>query len=91
MPWGLERWHGGRDLHFLTFSCYRRQPLLASARHRLVPQVRPSVGLTWGWGLPCPGHSGFRNSRTPAWRPGLSPCVARSATGGPACRLSVCD
>ncbi len=34
MPWGLERWHGGSDLHFITFSCYRRQPLLGSAQRR---------------------------------------------------------
>jgi Transposase IS200 like len=34
MPWGLERWHGGHDLHFLTFSCYRRQPWLASVSRR---------------------------------------------------------
>src|SRR5271169_4205767 len=31
MPWGLERWHGGHDLHFITFSCYRRQALLWNA------------------------------------------------------------
>ncbi len=30
MPWGLKRFHGTRDLHFITFSCYRRQPLLSS-------------------------------------------------------------
>src|ERR1700690_240902 len=34
MPWGLERWHGGHDLHFITFSCYDRQPLLATAQRR---------------------------------------------------------
>jgi putative transposase len=34
MPSGLERWHGGHDLHFITFSCYHRQPLLGSARRR---------------------------------------------------------
>jgi hypothetical protein len=34
MPWGLERWHGGHDLHFITFSCYDSQPLLATAQHR---------------------------------------------------------
>jgi putative transposase len=28
---GLHRFYGGRDLHFLTFSCYQRQPLFASA------------------------------------------------------------
>jgi REP element-mobilizing transposase RayT len=27
MPQGLHRIYGGRDLHFLTFSCYRREPL----------------------------------------------------------------
>jgi len=34
MPWGLKRFYGGGDLHFITASCYRRQPLLAAARHR---------------------------------------------------------
>ena len=34
MPWGLRRFYGGGDLHFITASCYRRQPLLAAARHR---------------------------------------------------------
>ena len=28
MPWSLERFQCGRDLHFVTFTCYRRQPLL---------------------------------------------------------------
>jgi putative transposase len=31
MPWGLKRFHESRQVHFLTFSCYRRQPNLASA------------------------------------------------------------
>ena len=31
MTQGLHRFYGGRDLHFLTFSCYRRQPLLTNA------------------------------------------------------------
>jgi putative transposase len=30
MAEALQRFYGGRDLHFLTFSCYHRQPLLAS-------------------------------------------------------------
>src|ERR1019366_5933776 len=30
MPRGLKRYQEARDLHFITFSCYRRQPLLAS-------------------------------------------------------------
>jgi putative transposase len=28
MPWGLVRFQQSRCLHFITFSCYRRQPLL---------------------------------------------------------------
>jgi putative transposase len=31
MTEGLHRFYGGRDLHFLTFSCYQRQPLFNSA------------------------------------------------------------
>jgi REP-associated tyrosine transposase len=50
MPWGLERWHGGHDLHFLTFSCYRRQPLLASARRRdLLVKVLEQVRQRYQW------------------------------------------
>ncbi len=28
MPWGLKRYQQSGSLHFITFSCYRRQPLL---------------------------------------------------------------
>jgi len=31
MPWGLKRFHETRGLHFLTFSCYHRQPSLQTA------------------------------------------------------------
>jgi len=34
MPKGLKRYCGRGDLHFLTFSCYRRRPLLGTARAR---------------------------------------------------------
>ena len=30
MTEGLHRFYGGRDLHFLTFSCYRRRPLFVN-------------------------------------------------------------
>ena len=29
MPWGLKRYQRTGDLHFVTFSCYRRAPLLS--------------------------------------------------------------
>jgi len=50
MPWGLERWHGGHDLHFITFSSYRRQPLLGSARRRdLFLEVLERVRRRYRW------------------------------------------
>src|ERR1017187_539442 len=34
MPWGLKRYYGTGSLHFITWRCYRRQPLLNSAARR---------------------------------------------------------
>jgi len=34
MPKGLRRWYGGGDLHYITCSCYGRQPFLGSASRR---------------------------------------------------------
>jgi putative transposase len=34
MPWSLERYHQTGCPHFVTFSCWRRMPLLASAEAR---------------------------------------------------------
>ena len=34
MPSGLHRTYGAHHLHFITCSCYRRFPFLASARSR---------------------------------------------------------
>jgi putative transposase len=34
MPKGLRRYYGKGHRHFITFSCYRRLPLLKSARAR---------------------------------------------------------
>lgn len=34
MPWGLNRFYGGHDLHFVTCSCYHRRPLLGSPWRR---------------------------------------------------------
>ncbi len=36
MPKKLKRYYGRGDLHFLTFSCYRRLPLLRTIRARNV-------------------------------------------------------
>ncbi|HZW94026.1 MAG TPA: transposase [Candidatus Eremiobacteraceae bacterium] len=34
MPWGLKRYYGTRSFHFITWSCYRRKPLLGSPERR---------------------------------------------------------
>jgi putative transposase len=36
MPWGLKRFHQSRQLHFLTFSCYRRRANFRGLRERAV-------------------------------------------------------
>src|SRR5256714_10251050 len=50
MPAGLKRHYGKGDLHFITFSCYRRLPLLKTTRARnlLVKElgrVRDAMGF----------------------------------------------
>jgi putative transposase len=41
MPTGLKRYYGRGDLHFITFSCYRRLPFLktSSARNLFVREL----------------------------------------------------
>ena len=34
VPWKLTRYYGNNELHFITCSCYRRQPLLGTAKRR---------------------------------------------------------
>jgi putative transposase len=34
MPWGLKRYYGDGGLHFITWSCHHRQPLLATPARR---------------------------------------------------------
>lgn len=34
MPSGPKRYYGKADLHFITFNCYRRLPLLRTVRAR---------------------------------------------------------
>jgi putative transposase len=34
VPWGLKRYQQTGDVHFITFSCYHREPLLGRAQAR---------------------------------------------------------
>src|SRR6266702_1411630 len=50
MPWGLKRFQQARCLHFVTFSCYHRAPLLAIPEARCIfeqalERVRQWYGL----------------------------------------------
>jgi putative transposase len=55
MPTGLRRFHSGGDEHFITSSCYHRQPFLASApRHDLFLHILEEVRekyqfVVWGY------------------------------------------
>ena len=50
MPKGLKRYYGQKHLHFITCSCYRRLPLLRSARAKnafakILGEVREGYGF----------------------------------------------
>src|SRR5215475_10714942 len=52
MPLGLERRYGKGGLHFLTFSCYRRLPLLGTAFARNVfVDALSQIRKRYGFGL----------------------------------------
>ena len=36
MPWGLKRFQESRQLHFLTFSCYKRRPNFTTVQSRTI-------------------------------------------------------
>jgi len=49
MPWGLRHYQQTRNLHFITFSCYRRAPLLASPQAcRIFEQTLERVRCWYG-------------------------------------------
>src|ERR1035441_6400828 len=89
MPWGLERWHGGRALHFITFSCCRRQPLLSSARCRdLFLTVLEQVRRRYRWVVlgyvVMPEHVHLLVSE-PQQRPLATPCRPSSSASRGGC------
>jgi putative transposase len=46
----LHRYHGSGHLHFITSSCYRRRPLLDTARRRnLFLEILEQVRLRYGF------------------------------------------
>jgi putative transposase len=50
VPWGLKRYQQARDLHFITFSCYRRLALLGSPQaKRLFEQALEQARRQYGF------------------------------------------
>jgi putative transposase len=47
MPWGFKRYQHSRSLHFVTFSCYHREPLLATPRKRDVFELELERARRW--------------------------------------------
>jgi len=61
MPKGLRRRYGLRHLHFISCSCYRRLPLLASARAKnlfvkILGEVRDRHGFALAGYVVMPNH-----------------------------------
>jgi putative transposase len=52
MPKNLKRYYGNGDLHFVTFSCYRRLPLLGSEHARnIFVQALSAIRVRYGFSL----------------------------------------
>ena len=53
MSWGLKRYYGEGSLHFITWSCYQRQPLLGTVIGSYRPYAYGESGLVrindWSW------------------------------------------
>jgi putative transposase len=47
MPWRLKRFQEARCLHFLTFSCYHREPRLGTPRSRDIFEQILEKSRTW--------------------------------------------
>lgn len=76
MPRGLKRRYGQGDLHFLTFSCYRRLSLLGTRRARnlfvhALGRIRERYGFQLAGYVVMPEHVHLLISETPKATPSL--------------------
>ncbi len=87
MPEKLKRYYGRGDLHFLTSGCYRRLPLLGSARARtqfvrVLEKIRERYGFLLVGYVVMPEHVHLLISESPLATPSLvlkvlKQCVSR--------------
>jgi len=74
MPAGLRRFYGKGDLHFVTFSCFRRLPLLDAPRTRdlfvtELEKVRGAMGFRLIGYVVMPNHVHLLISESPRGTP----------------------
>ena len=74
MPKNLKRRTGRKDLHFITFCCYQRRPLLASAKSRnlvieILREVRAKYGISLVGYVIMPEHVHLLISESPSALP----------------------
>jgi putative transposase len=74
MPAGLQRYYGRGHLHFITFSCYQRLPLLKTARARDIfvnelARVRDTTGFHLIGYVVMPEHVHLLMSEPPCGTP----------------------
>jgi hypothetical protein len=87
MPWGLKRYQQTGDIHFIAFSCYRRDSLLAKtqARDTFVATLEKVRRWYATYVIGFCGHARTRASaveRTRAWEPGPSSANAQARSVG---------
>src|SRR5271155_3260564 len=93
MPRGLHRSYGAHHLHFITCSCYRRLPLLRSARSRdrflsVLDQTRKRYRFVVVGYVVMPEHIHLLLSEPEVGNPSTVMQVLNSAPLAPCCRKS---
>jgi len=73
----LKRYYGQGDLHFVTFSCYRRRPLLGTVRSRvcflkILDQVRSKRSFLLLGFVVMPEHVHLLVSEPPGSNPSIA-------------------
>jgi len=76
VPTGLKRYYGQGDLHFITFSCYRRLPLLGTVHARNIfvdalSKIRERYKFLLAGYVVMPEHVHLLISETPQVTPSL--------------------
>ncbi len=91
MPWSLRRFQNSGQLHFVTFSCYRRQPLLTPAGRTAFERALERARTKYGFLIALDGAA-TRTARHCSAGQGQVNCPALAKTGlGRGTRLTTLD